>query len=130
MIQDTAAILVEKDGKFLLVKRSNRTWKGQWCVPGGHVDEGESVWEAAQREAQEEVGKVEVEEEPYMIFIHSVPAGEKRCPGEHQHKCHAFRGKVVGEIKAGTDAAELGWFTKEEAKGLKLTNYTKTILQL
>ena len=125
MIQDTASIVVEKGGEFLLIKRSNRTWRGQWCVPGGHVDEGETAWEGAQREAREEVGGVEVEKEPYAVFVHSVPAGERGCPEPHQHRCHAFKGKVVGKVKIGTDAAEFGWFTLEEAKKLKLTDYTK-----
>lgn len=48
-----ATAVIIKDGKVLLTKRSDFE---VWCLPGGHVDEGESPAEAAVREAREEVG--------------------------------------------------------------------------
>ncbi|MCA9921051.1 MAG: NUDIX domain-containing protein [Anaerolineales bacterium] len=48
-----ATVAIIKDGKILMTKRSDFE---VWCLPGGHVDPGESVATAAIREAQEEVG--------------------------------------------------------------------------
>jgi len=118
---NTVAVLVEKDGKFLLVKRSQPPRKGFWELPGGHVDEGESVTEAAQREAREEVGEVEVEKEPFYIL------DPEHIRVGHQHRCHYFRGRVVGEVKAGSDAAEVGWFTLEEMKKMDISYFTLLI---
>ena len=54
MIENTVAILVEKEGKILLVKRLNKTFRGWWCLPGGHAEPNETIEQAAQREVREE----------------------------------------------------------------------------
>jgi ADP-ribose pyrophosphatase YjhB (NUDIX family) len=120
---DTTAIIIEKDGKFLLIKRANPPEKGFWAVPGGHVDSGESIFQAAKREAKEEVGDVEVEEKPFHVFVHDIGIG-------HRHKAHFFKGKLIREPRAGTDAEEVRWFSIEEMKGVELTHYTKKILNI
>ena len=107
---ETMGTLIEKDGKFLLIRRSKEPCKGFWALPGGHVDEGETPAEAAQRETREEVGEVEVEKEHFDVLD-----PEEIWVG-HQHRCYYFRGKVTGEIKAGSDAEEARWFTLEEMK--------------
>jgi len=43
ILHDTVSIVIEKDGKFLLIKRRNKPEKNYWAVPGGHVDEGETT---------------------------------------------------------------------------------------
>lgn len=127
MIENTACVVVEREGKLLLVKRANRTFHGWWCVPGGHAEQGETPAQAAQREANEEVDDVKVEEKPFMVFLHDWPA-DNHVNEPHQHRCHVFRAKVSGKLKEGSDAAELGWFTPKEAKKLRLTNYTEKVL--
>lgn len=127
-IHNTAAILVERDGKILLVKRLNKTFQGWWCVPGGHAESGETPRQIARREAREEVGDVKVDAKPFMVFLHEWPP-DHQIREPHQHRCHAFRGRVAGKLNAGSDAGEIGWFTLEEAKKLKLTNYTERILR-
>jgi ADP-ribose pyrophosphatase YjhB (NUDIX family) len=48
------SILVFKDGKILLVRRGHEPRKGQWSLPGGVVELGETVRDAAIREIREE----------------------------------------------------------------------------
>ena len=50
-----STILV-KDRQVLLVKRGNKPYKGQWCLPSGFAESGESIAEAALRELEEETG--------------------------------------------------------------------------
>ena len=50
------AIPVEPDGRIWLLKRGFAPAKGLWTFPGGFVDLGESVEDAARREAREEIG--------------------------------------------------------------------------
>ena len=52
----TAAAIVEEDGKVLLVRRGTEPGMGLWGLPGGYVDRGEVVEEAAAREVLEETG--------------------------------------------------------------------------
>lgn len=117
----TASILVEKDGKYLLIKRGNPPEKGFWAVPGGHVDDGETPREAAIREAKEEVGEADVEEKPFLVFVHDVQIG-------HRHHAHYFRAQLLGEPQAGDDAEEVAWFSLEDMQTVELTHYTKKIL--
>ena len=127
-IEDTAVVVVrDNEGKILLEKRGGRVFRGWWCVPGGHADKGEAPEQAAQREAKEEIGQVKVEGKPFMIFVHDWPA-DSHIKEPHQHRLHAFMAKVTGKLRPGSDAAELGWFTQEEAKKLRITDYTKTVL--
>ena len=45
-----AAVLVQEDGKLLLVKRGVEPAMGEWAFPSGYVDRGEVVEDAARRE--------------------------------------------------------------------------------
>src|SRR4030067_637782 len=49
-------VLIEKDGRYLLIRRAADPDKGMWSVPGGLVEVGERVRDAALREALEETG--------------------------------------------------------------------------
>lgn len=80
-----ATIAIIEDGKVLLTKRSDFE---VWCLPGGHVDEGESVATAAMREAREEVG-VEVELTRY-VGVYS------RLGGDETIHLHLFVAEIVG----------------------------------
>ena len=48
-------VVIEK-GAVLLIKRGKEPFKGKWCLPGGFVEENESVEQAAEREVKEETG--------------------------------------------------------------------------
>jgi ADP-ribose pyrophosphatase YjhB (NUDIX family) len=127
-VHDTVAIVVEKEGKFLLIKRGTEPDKGKWAFPAGHMDTGEKIEQTAQREANEEIGNVVVEKEPLFVFVHDWPAG-KRTPEPHQHRCHVFKATISGELRAGDDAAEIGWFFLREISHLDITNYTREIIK-
>jgi ADP-ribose pyrophosphatase YjhB (NUDIX family) len=51
-----AAVLVEREGKILLVRRVNQPYRGDWSLPAGFIDAGEDPAKAAERECLEETG--------------------------------------------------------------------------
>lgn len=90
----------------MLIRRKNPPYG--WALPGGFVDYGESLEEAALREAKEETS-LEVELKG-QLHTYSDPA---RDPRQHTIST-VFMAESAGEPKAQDDAAEIGVFTQEE----------------
>ncbi len=107
----TVDIIIEvqrEDGKegIVLIKRKNPPHG--WALPGGFVDYGESLEEAAVREAKEETSlDVQLEKQ---LHTYSDPA---RDPRQHTIST-VFVASARGKPKAEDDAQEIGIFTKEE----------------
>ncbi len=90
-------ILVPGD-RVVLVARRNPP--AGWALPGGFVEEGETLESAAVREASEETGlEVELTD---LIYVYSDP---RRDPRRHTVST-VFLGRASGEPKGGDDAAE------------------------
>lgn len=66
-----ACAIVEIEGKILMVRRAIPPAVGKWVIPGGFVDAGESVPDAAVRETSEEAG-LDVEPGP-LVGVYSYP---------------------------------------------------------
>ena len=56
VVPGASVVIVDDDGRVLLVKRGRAPQRGRWSVPGGRVEPGESFEAAAAREALEETG--------------------------------------------------------------------------
>lgn len=52
------AAVLRRNGRILMIQRQGSHGAGTWCVPGGHIDPGETPAQTAAREVQEEVGLV------------------------------------------------------------------------
>lgn len=95
------AVLIERDGRVLLGRRTMNPGKGRWSFPCGFVDRGEVVQEAAQREVREETG-LEVQLGPLV--------------GLYSHRGNpvilaVYSGKAVdGQPEPGDDLDQLGWY--------------------
>lgn len=109
------AVVVDAQGRVLLVKRGEEPEKGRWSVPGGSVDPGETLVEAAAREAYEETGlHVEIIRE---LWVATVPTGDGR-----QFEIHDFLATVTGgTLTAGDDADDARWIDPNELDALPLT---------
>lgn len=97
-------VLVEEEGKVLLVRRKFEPYKGLWVIPSGFVEYEEDVRETAVRELEEETGlKVEITALHAAESCFDDPRGNTILI--------LYRGNVVGgELKAGDDAIEAGFF--------------------
>ena len=69
-----AGILLDQDGRYLLGQRpAGKPYAGYWEVPGGKMEAGETVFEALQRELQEELGILIDSCEEIMVLEHDYP---------------------------------------------------------
>jgi 8-oxo-dGTP diphosphatase len=107
-----AAVLVQQDGRVLLVRRVNAPRRGLWSLPAGFVDAGEDPQVAAGRECLEETGlRVRI------TGLHDVIAGREHPRGASI--VIVYRGVVEGGILAPRDDADAaGFFGPDELPGL------------
>ena len=101
-------------GRILLVQRGKDPGRGLWAVPGGKVEFGESLRDAARREVAEETGlTVEVGE---VVWV-----GEA-IDADYHIVLIDFRGAVVGgQLAPADDAADARWVPLDQAADYPLT---------
>ncbi|MBN1897098.1 MAG: NUDIX domain-containing protein [Candidatus Aenigmarchaeota archaeon] len=128
-VHQTVGILVRKGGKFLFIERLNAPRKGWWSIPAGHVEEGETPEQAVQREADEEVPGVSVEEYSGFTLSFETEAGERRHSENHIHETHIFFGKPPKVVRTGSDAGDFRWMTPEESLKERITPPVKSIME-
>ena len=105
----TAAI--EKNGKFLLVKRSEKeaNYPGKWIFPGGKVEVGEDALQGLLREIKEETG-LEVEDKAAMIRTYHFT----RSDGGNALGFNFVLQWKSGEVKLGEGLVDYAWIFPEE----------------
>lgn len=103
-------------GKILLIKRKNAPFQGQWALPGGFVDPGETTEAAARRELVEETG-IDTKNRggPILVGVYSEPGRDPRGPVVSVAYRYWVGQAEADSAKAADDAAELTWMTPEDA---------------
>lgn len=121
------SIIIEQ-GKVLLVKRVHPPIQGQWSIPGGVLEVGEFLRDAAKREAKEETG-LEIEPGELLgVFDRLLFDPEKRVQ-YHYVLIDFLCRRVGGQLRAASDAAEASWFTLDELPGLSLAEDTLEVIR-
>jgi 8-oxo-dGTP diphosphatase len=120
------AIIIEGD-RVLLVKRAHPPIQGQWSIPGGVLEVGEMVREAAVREAREETGLVVEPGKLLGVYDRILRDPEQRV--QYHYVLVDFLCRPVGgELLAASDAAEVRWFGREELLSLQLAEDTLEVI--
>ncbi len=116
-----AAVLVEDNGRVLLVRRVNEPHRGLWTLPAGFVNADEDPAKAATRECLEETGL-----EVALCGIIEIRHGREHARGADF--VIFYRGQVTGgTLHAGDDADAAEWFARGDLPGLAFQS-TKYIL--
>jgi 8-oxo-dGTP diphosphatase len=122
------AIIIE-DGRVVLVKRGHPPLEGEWSIPGGVLEVGEMLREAAQREAWEETG-LTVQPSDLLGVYDRVLRDENGRTMYHYVLIDFLCRRLSGEAQAGGDAVETRWFTQQEVSGLNLAEDTADVVRL
>jgi 8-oxo-dGTP diphosphatase len=121
--------IIVKDGSIILVKRGHAPSLGEWSIPGGLLEVGESLRQGAEREALEETGLVVRAMELLGVFERLVPDDQKRM--RFHYVLVDFLCEVVsGELQPSGDAAAARWFSPCEVDGLPLPEDTAAVIRL
>ena len=122
------AIIIE-DRRVLLIKRGKAPLLGEWSIPGGMLELGETLREGAEREALEETGLVVRATELLGVFDRIVPDKTKRSL-YHYVLIDFLCNRISGNVLAAGDASDARWFRENEVERLSLAEDTRTVIQL
>jgi 8-oxo-dGTP diphosphatase len=121
------AIIVQ-EGRLLLVRRGQAPLLGEWSLPGGVLECGETLREAAVREAREETG-LTVEPGELLGVYERVTRDAASRVHYHYVLIDFLCRPLDGELRASSDAAEVRWFTQGELDSLNLRQDTRDVIQ-
>ena len=113
--------VVVRDGKALIIKRAHDPRKGEWSLPGGRVELGESLEDATRREIKEETG-LDIDVGPLVEVFDRVHRLDGRIRYHFVIVDYLCLSRE-GEARAGDDADAVAWATAEE---LEATASTRT----
>jgi ADP-ribose pyrophosphatase YjhB (NUDIX family) len=113
------AIVIDK-GAILLVKRDREPAKGQWSLPGGRVERGESLREAVVREVREETG-IDVDVEGLIGIAERIVRDDDGDIEFHYVILDYVATARSTAVKAGDDVSEARWVPVGEMADMHLT---------
>ncbi len=120
------AIIIE-NARVVLVKRAHPPLQAEWSIPGGVLEVGELMREAAIREAREETGLTVEPGELLGVYDRVLRDANKRVQ-YHYVLIDFLCRRVAGDLAAASDAAEVRWFTRKELPGLELAEDTLDVI--
>ncbi len=121
------AIIVDGD-RVALVKRGRAPLAGQWSIPGGLLEVGETLRACAEREVREETGLTVVIGELLGVFDRVVPDADGHIQ-YHYVLIDFLCRRLGGDLRAGDDADEARWFAPEDLPALGLAPETEKVIR-
>jgi len=111
-IRCVGAIVHDRDGRLLLIRRGHPPAEGLWSLPGGRVEPGEDDATAVAREVAEETGLA-------VKPVRLVGSVLRDAPGGDVFEIYDYACAVTGgRVQAGDDAADAAWFPAAELRRL------------
>jgi mutator protein MutT len=121
-------VVVKRGREVLLVRRLNEPSRGRWSLPGGVVELGETIREAARREAQEECG-LEVEPGEVLAVVDHIVRDEAGRIRFHYVLIDLLAEYVGGEPAAASDIGDARWVREEELAELDVTEKASQLVR-
>lgn len=126
MIQVGVGAVVIRDSTILLVRRANDPCRGYWAIPGGRIEYGESIGEAAVRELYEETS---IRARPMgVVWIDEILPSECISGGHHYIIIDVLMETEDQNPAPGTDAIEAKFYDVENIP-VKTTPSTRRLIE-
>jgi ADP-ribose pyrophosphatase YjhB (NUDIX family) len=126
--------VVIENGRALLIKRGSEPLLGQWSIPGGTLELGESLQEGVARELLEETGLevrvLDMIEAFDRIFLDRAAhdAKDRSRPKYHYVIVDYLCERLSGEAQAGSDVTDIAFATEEELEKFQMTTTAMRVL--
>lgn len=120
--------IVFADEKILLVERGKPPLEGLWSLPGGLVETGERLEDAAAREVFEETGLRIAVESLATVFERIMPDAGGR-PEYHYVLVDFYCTLLGGDLRPGDDSRRAGWFELPALASLPMTAGTREVIE-
>jgi len=123
------------NGRTVLIRRGTEPLLGEWSIPGGTIEIGETLEEAVHRELREETGLevrvLELIELFDRIYLdqHSTAATDKKKPRFHYVIADYLCELTGGEPRAGSDVTDLALAREDELVRFHLTEKATSVLK-
>jgi ADP-ribose pyrophosphatase YjhB (NUDIX family) len=123
------------NGRVLLIRRGSEPLRGEWSIPGGTLELGESLKEGVARELREETGLdvrvLDLIEVFDRIFLDEsqLPSGRKPQPRYHFVIVDFLCERIGGEPRAGSDVTDVAFATEDELGKFHLTETATRVLK-
>lgn len=130
----TVDVVIQKDGRVLLIERGGDVGRGLWALPGGFVEPDETVFDAARRELLEETGADLDFETATGCLRQTATFDDPNRSSRVRAITHAFHFDLTGHpldtLEAGDDAAALQWVDVESALKMRPVMFEDHFLML
>ena len=120
--------VVLRGDKVLLVCRAQEPCKGEWTFPGGLVELGETLREAAERETYEET-RIRVRAGEVLEVVDSLVKGSRGRLQFHYSIVDVVCRYISGSPRAGDDVSEVAWVPIKKALRMPLAGVTARVLK-
>lgn len=120
--------IVIHDDRILLIRRGNEPLKGEWSVPGGAVECGETLEAAIAREVREETG-LDVEVGPIVDVIDRIRLDSAGRPQYHYVLIDYVCRLTGGTLRCGSDAVDARWADLDEVAALGVSPATISVIR-
>ncbi len=122
------AIIIQ-DGKVVLIKRGHAPLAGEWSIPGGALEVGETMREGVVREAREETSLL-VEPLDLLGVYDRVLRDDRGQVLYHYVLIDFLCRRIDGQLRAAGDADEAQWFSPPDLSAVRLPPDTADVIGL
>lgn len=120
--------VVIQEGRVLLVRRGQAPLRGEWSIPGGALELGETLHQGLRREMLEETG-LEVAPVEMLEVLDRILRDDERRVRYHYVLIDYLCTPVSGQARAASDAEECRWVRPDELSGYQLRPETLCVLE-
>ena len=120
--------VVISEGRALLVRRGSPPLQGQWSIPGGILEVGETLIEGVQRELAEETG-IDVRVRTLIDVFERIDRDPSGKTHYHFVVLDYLCAAVRGTARAGSDVSEVAWATPSELEKYELTETASRVIR-